>query len=125
MTGDSKTCPVCGVVFKRADMTQRYRAPSHWAKRTVCSNRCRFIGQARRHADTTDERLQPGERLIKSFCSDVAGCGCATHTHKSTALDCTSIARDDVAGIDRCLACGARWKAREYRSQPLRLMEAA
>ncbi len=122
---DAKVCPVCERTFTRMDVYKDDRTDLRWARRRLCSNQCRIAELASRSTRGTDPRVLPGERLIRNACSDVAGCGCRAFVHETTGIECTSVGRNVLAGVDRCLNCGARWKSRDYRWQPLERLEAA
>ncbi len=61
------------------------------------------------------DELRPGERAIRSGCSDMTPCRCVHHVKMGH--ECTVVGRAD--GLDRCLMCGAVWRSRDSGEQRL------
>jgi hypothetical protein len=82
--------------------------------------------------------LRAGEKLVTSYCCDVAGCACPP-THNCAEIECKPVARlgntrraahpspdsPRAPGFDRCLQCDAVWERRDYRTDPLVMVRAS
>ncbi len=90
------------------------------------------------------ERGRPGEHLVRSYCTDVAGCDCVHHTWST--IPCTVVGRTGqvlrgavkvvsprtnqrhrryrapLVGTERCLLCGTTWRIRPSAEFPLEVL---
>lgn len=66
--------------------------------------------------------LRPNERLIPMYTCDAALCGCEPVV--TALIDCIPVATGmtPAGRYDRCLECGATWKAKVYRDDPSELI---
>lgn len=58
--------------------------------------------------------LLDGERLIRFYCVDTAGCSCPP-LESCGGIPTIRVGRMD--GSDRCLSCGSTWPERNYRDE--------